>query len=191
MSPSAAAAAAAASVAAKNPVGISLGGKIFFGGLTAGTFGLGCWQIQRYYEKVDMMKERNTELAMDPTTDWQSPQAPYRRKLLEGRLLHHKEVLIGPRGAPIDPKNNTGGMGPGAQGFMVLTPLQLIDGQLVWINRGWVPKAMVPGANRGAGSRPSHKPPSSDEARLNQWERPSGTVQVTAIRSKPERKCLL
>lgn len=181
------AAAAAGNQAASTVVGISLGGKIFFGGLTAGTFGLGCWQIQRYYEKMDLMAERNAELAMEPTTDWQSPEAPYRRKLLEGRLLHQKEVLIGPRGAPIGAPgtSNGGGMGPSPQGFMVLTPLQLMDGKLVWINRGWVPKAMVPGANQGRGSMPSLKAPDKD---LNQWDRPSGTVKVTGIRSKPERE---
>lgn len=179
------AAPSAASAAGRKVVGISLGGKMFFGGLTAGTFGLGCWQVQRYNQKIDLIAERNGELAMEPTTDWESPQAPYRRKLLEGRLLHNKEVLIGPRGAPIGgPGTNTGGgMGPSPQGFMVLTPLQLIDGSLVWINRGWVPRAMVPGANRGGGTRPSHKPPAEG---INQWDRPTGTVKVTAIRSKPE-----
>lgn len=168
--------------AAAGQVGISTGGKLFFGGLTAGTFGLGCWQIQRYFEKVDMMAEREAELAMEPTTDWSSPEKPYRRKILQGKLVHSKEVLIGPRGAPPCPRMNPqmGGMGPSPQGFYVLTPLQLLDGNLVWINRGWVPKAVVPGADRGA--RPSIKA----AAEMNQWDRPTGTVQVTAIRSKPE-----
>ena len=167
--------------------GLSLGGKFFFGGLTAGTFGLGCWQIQRYFEKVQLIHERQIELAMEPTSDWRTA-APFRRRLLEGKLLHHKEVLIGPRGAPSCPRMNPqmgGGMGPSPQGYFVLTPMQLNDG-LVWINRGWVPKAMVPGANDRGGDRPSSSRKLESSSSVNLWDRPSGTVQVTAIRSKPE-----
>ncbi len=159
-------------------VGLSLGGKIFFGGLTAGTFGLGCWQTLRYFEKIDQIAERSAELAMEATKDWNSPETQYRRKLLEGRLLHYKEVLIGPRGDP--GSKGTGGMGPSPQGYLVLTPLQLLDGQLVWINRGWVPRTMVPGTDRG--TRPTAAKPQN----VNQWDRPTGTVQLTTIGSKPE-----
>ena len=167
-------------------VGLSWGGKIFFGGLTAGTFGLGCWQTLRYFEKVEQVNQRNVELAMKPTTNWQNPTTPYRKKLLEGKLLHYKEVLIGPRGDP--GAKASGGMGPSPQGYLVLTPLQLANGQLVWINRGWVPRNMVPGTDRGGRGRSA--PTSSQPQNVNQWDRPTGTVQITAIGAKPESESL-
>ncbi len=166
-------------------VGLSTGGKAFFGGLTAGTFGLGCWQVIRYNEKTEQIQQRRKELEMAPTSDFENKEFPYQRKQLTGTFLYEKEVLVGPRGAPLDPKAaGAGGMGPSPQGFMVLTPLQLLNGQLVWINRGWVPKAMVPGADP-RGGRASQMVSPQD---VNNWDRPKGTVDVTAIRSKPERK---
>lgn len=169
-------------------VGLSTGGKIFFGGLTAGTFGLGCWQVVRYSEKIEQMEQRERELRMVPTMDFESKDFPYQRKKLTGTFLHDKEVLVGPRGGPLDPKAGTavaggGGMGPSPQGFMVLTPLQLQHGQLVWINRGWVPKAMVPGADPRGGRLSQLVAPED----INNWNRPKGSIHVTAIRSKAER----
>jgi len=39
-------------------------GVTFFGSLCASTFGLGCWQSKRYFEKVDMIAKRVEELNM-------------------------------------------------------------------------------------------------------------------------------
>jgi cytochrome oxidase assembly protein ShyY1 len=168
-------------------VGLSTGGKFFFGGLTAGTFGLGCWQVIRYSEKMEQIQQRQQELQMPPSSDFKTKEYPYQRKQLTGTFIYDKEVLVGPRGAPFDPKAaGAGGMGPSPQGFMVLTPLQLVTGQLVWINRGWVPKAMVPGADP-RGGRPSQM---ISPHEVNHWDRPRGVVDVTAIRSRPERKSI-
>jgi surfeit locus 1 family protein len=41
-------------------------GTLFFGGLCASTFGLGCWQSVRYFEKVDQMQARDEELKAPP-----------------------------------------------------------------------------------------------------------------------------
>jgi cytochrome oxidase assembly protein ShyY1 len=174
--------------------GISAGGKAFFGSLCAGTFGLGCWQVQRLYGKLDKVEERGRQLEMDPTTDWRMTEAPYRRRLVEGTFRHDKEVLVGLRGAPAGvslPRkglsaNKAGGgqsagAAPGPQGFHVLTPLQLKDDNLVWVNRGWVPKTMVPGADRG---RPSQPPPPEG---FSNWSRPAGQVSCTTIRTAPEK----
>lgn len=170
-------------------VGISNGGKLFFGGLTAGTFGLGCWQVVRYSDKVEQIEQRQKELKMAPSSDFATKEFPYQRKLLTGTFLHHKEVLVGPRGAPLCPRQSSsaggGGMSVSPQGFMVLTPLQLINGQLVWINRGWVPKAMVPGADPRGGKASKM----ASTYQVNNWARPNGAVDITAIRSKTERAC--
>jgi len=246
-------------------------GKIFFGSLCAGTFGLGCWQLDRLLQKWDAIDERREQLGMPPVrygvggvgvgagwnttntndttstaasttrntttihtntntnttnNDNDNALAPYRRRLLRGRLRHDKEVLIGPRGAPpgvqlpvsglsaAKNKNNANknngnanaatttvsGMQPGPQGFYVLTPMEVAGADadadmgadadhVVWVNRGWVPKTMVPGANR-----PHYKNDPVQRARLEEelrkpvgWNRPEGVVELTAIVSKPEK----
>merc|ERR1740130_518836 len=145
---------------------------------------------------------------------------PYRRRSLRGVFRHEKEVLIGPRGAPAgvqmplsglsakkaaNKKSNTstaGGMQPGPQGYHILTPMELIhdsnesNKDVVWINRGWVPKSIVPGANQ------SHFRNSNTgqidiiaktklTAELKNapctWNRPTGLQEMTVIISKPEK----
>lgn len=167
-------------------IGISTGGKVFFGSLCASTFGLGCWQLQRLYEKIEKIEDRQEQLQMSPTADWKSQEHPYRRRLIKGSFRHEKELLIGPRGAPSGvslPRKGlsakqagsgqSSGMAPGPQGYFVLAPMVLEDKSTVWINRGWIPKTMVPDGKRGA-------PTSST------WTRPTGTTSLTAIRSSPE-----
>lgn len=195
---------------------LSTSGKIFFGGLCVGTFGLGVWQLERLLGKLHLMDERQQQLDMEPTsmlnmdaTSSTTQQQPYRRRLLQGTLRHDKEVLVGPRGAPpgvhmplqglsaMSGKNSSNqqqGLSSGPQGYHVLTPLQLSEGtadrKLVWINRGWVPKTMVPGADQ-----PYRRHGPVETARIRQqmlaagppkWNRPQGTVQITAVQSQVE-----
>jgi surfeit locus 1 family protein len=184
-------------MAAPVQVGISTGGKLFFGGLTAGTFGLGCWQLHRLQGKLAMIEDRQNQLAMEPSralyASSDSSDSPYRRRLLEGTFRHDKEVLVGPRGAPsgvslprtglsANSSNASVGMAPGPQGFHVLTPLELSKEwqgtrKVVWVNRGWVPKTFIPG-NDGRRKEGSEAP--------TEWDRPKGPVKVTTIRSSPE-----
>eukprot|EP00526_Cylindrotheca_closterium_P014468 CAMPEP_0113647090 /NCGR_PEP_ID=MMETSP0017_2-20120614/24908_1 /TAXON_ID=2856 /ORGANISM="Cylindrotheca closterium" /LENGTH=276 /DNA_ID=CAMNT_0000559089 /DNA_START=38 /DNA_END=868 /DNA_ORIENTATION=+ /assembly_acc=CAM_ASM_000147 len=167
--------------------GISTGGKAFFGSLCASTFGLGCWQVQRLYEKVEKIDDRQNQLQMSPTNDWENEEHPYRRRLVSGSFRHDKEVLIGPRGAPpgvslprqgLSAKQagsgQSSGMAPGPQGYFVLTPMELQGKKTAWINRGWVPKTMVPDARRGP-------------ATGGTWSRPKGTISLTTVRSSPEK----
>lgn len=46
--------------------GLSKSGQIFFGSLCASTFGLGCWQSKRYFEKIEQVDQRNIQLQMTP-----------------------------------------------------------------------------------------------------------------------------
>lgn len=167
--------------------GLSTGGKAFFGGLCASTFGLGCWQCQRLYVKIEKIDDRQKQLQMSPTQDWRSEEHPYRRRLVSGSFRHEKEVLIGPRGSPpgvslprqgLSAKQSgsgqSSGMAPGPQGFFVLTPMELEDKKTVWINRGWVPKTMVPDKKRA--------PPTGGT-----WSRPKGTCYLMTVRSSPEK----
>jgi cytochrome oxidase assembly protein ShyY1 len=179
-------------MAAPVQVGISTGGKLFFGGLTAGTFGLGCWQLHRLQNKLAMIEDRQNQLVMEPSSELSasSDDSPYRRRLLEGTFRHDKEVLVGPRGAPSgvslprtglsanSSSNASVGMAPGPQGFHVLTPLELGKEwqgtrKVVWVNRGWIPKTFIPGSD-------------GKTKDTTEWDRPKGPVKVTTIRSSPE-----
>jgi cytochrome oxidase assembly protein ShyY1 len=154
------------------------------------------------------MDNRQAQLEMEPTTQLESTEYPFRRRLLQGTLRHDKEVLIGPRGAPPgvhmpaqglsamsgkSSSNQQQGLSSGPQGYHVLTPLELEEGssdrKIVWINRGWVPKTMVPG-----GDQPYRRQGPVEAARIQhtlattqpKWTRPTGTVQVTAVQSQVE-----
>ena len=205
--------------------GLSFGGKAFFGTLCAGTFGLGVWQIERFFEKIQQMEERGAQLALEPTTvlslndaSTDTGETLYRRRQLHGVWRHDREVLIGPRGAPpgvqmplqgLSAKQaaksggsgstTSTGMSPGPQGFHVLTPLQLSPGsadrETVWVNRGWVPKKLVPGADRPSrvnnirnrdGSPVTVAQEESEWESYPAWNREEGPVTVTAIQSKTE-----
>eukprot|EP00977_Amphora_coffeiformis_P022822 scaffold11610_cov90-Amphora_coffeaeformis.AAC.1 len=93
--------------------GLSLAGKAVFGSLCAGTFGLGVWQTQRYFEKQTLMQQREVDLKAPPLTDLTLLQQPpsgssssssssvsFRRIQLQGHYLHQAEFLVGPRGPP-------------------------------------------------------------------------------------------
>jgi len=223
-------------------------GKVFFGSLCVGTFGLGCWQLERLLEKWDAIEDREHQLGLSPIAYGSSTavttammdrlvgddqlrkasaaasssfddRLPYRRRLLRGRFHHDKEVLIGPRGAPpgvqmpvsgLSAKNSgkkkttaASGMQPGPQGFYVYTPMEVVEDvvavgggggppKTVWINRGWIPKKLVPGADR-----PHYKNDPVQRAKIDQalreqalapaWNRPRGTVRIEAILSQPEK----
>jgi hypothetical protein len=184
-------------MAAQAPLG--LGGLLFFGGLSAGTFGLGCWQTQRLFHKQVALESREQELAMEPTTDVSSTS--FRRLLVQGQFRHDDTILVGPRGPPagalLDQPGSSGqGMSSAPQGYYVLTPLDLNksvhnknnnnDNQQqqhssVLVNRGWVPRDRVmAGSQRG---RPAAQ---VDSSLLFQWDRPTGNVQLLAVPGKPE-----
>jgi cytochrome oxidase assembly protein ShyY1 len=180
---------------AATSVGLSTGGKLFFGGLTVGTGCLGAWQLKRLDEKQALVAERNRQLQSEPTRDLSTDQnEAYRRRLVKGTFRHDKEVLVGPRGAPVGvsiPRQglssnskqvNSSGGAPGPQGYHVLTPLELSkydtssgSRKIVWVNRGWVPKTMVPARGR-----------SVDASLAMDWNRPTGPVEITTILSAAE-----
>lgn len=95
--------------------------------------GLGTWQMQRLYWKLERMEVINQRVAMSPidlpevVEDVEALQ--YRRVQVSGTLLHDKEIHLftGPKTMHGEP------------GYNILTPLQRIDGSVVLIDRGWVP----------------------------------------------------
>lgn len=111
--------------------------------------GLGTWQVERLGWKTDLIKRVEAGLAADPVELPASIDRPadwdYVRVQVTGRLLHDKEVYIGPR---LYPRPD----GRQEQGVHVLTPLVRDDGAgTVLIDRGWVPLDKRDPASRAPG----------------------------------------
>jgi len=136
----------AASASSKVP--LSLGGKAFFGSLCAGTFGLGVWQTERYFGKVELVAKREEEMNMPPISlephammskaefmklsnkkdikqdidDTDAAVAGFRRVYTRGIFRHEHEALVGPRGPPLDTLGNKGPLSGRSAGGMGTSP---------------------------------------------------------------------
>lgn len=118
---------------------------------------LGNWQIQRRAWKHDLIARVDARIHADPTAapgpmQWlQVSRASheYLRVRLKGHFLHRQEALVQASTAL-------------GAGFWVLAPLQVDDGSVVWVNRGFVPPAARDPSRRGAAA-------------------PEGEVQVTGL----------
>ena len=166
---------------------LSLTGKLFFGSLCASTFGLGVWQARGYFEKIEQMEARETDLAATPAPlerggrfEEGEGNPSHRRVVVSGSFRHADEMLMGPRGPPpgalaaSGPSSgrSSGGMSSGPQGYFVITPLVRSDNdETVLVNRGWVPMSF---AKKGL-----------------DWSRPGGTVEVVGVITRTEAPKML
>ena len=97
--------------------------------MAGGCVRLGFWQLSR----LDERRTRNAQIAgrlNAPSAPWReitrdSAHARYRRVRLTGRFDYARELVLTSRG-----RN-------GAPGVHVITPLQVGDGPVVLVNRGW------------------------------------------------------
>jgi surfeit locus 1 family protein len=146
--------------------------------------GLGFWQIERLGAKQRLMARVEARLnaapvPLPPERDWAglNPKtSEYMKVRVTGRFLHDKEALV---------NTFVSGPTPGSTvvGFLVLTPLQLADGSIVIVNRGFVPtelrdpKTRAQGEVQGevgvtgllrAAEKPGYFVPANDPAR-NTW----------------------
>ncbi|UIK07973.1 SURF1 family protein [Neorhizobium galegae] len=102
--------------------------------LTLIFIGLGTWQVQRLFWKLDLIARVDARVTATPAPAPSSPAWPainaendeYRRVTAAGVFHHDDETLVQ---AVTD-------LGPG---FWILTPLEQKDGTTVLINRGFVP----------------------------------------------------
>ena len=93
---------------------------------------LSIWQVNRYVWKVDLVQQINSQLSAEPVKfpvgdilpeDWQ-----YRRVSLVGHFDHSKEIHLFSHAKK------------GRKGFQIITPfVRDKDGDIVLVNRGWVP----------------------------------------------------
>lgn len=93
--------------------------------------GLGRWQIERMYEKEQILEQYQQRQTAPPITELPSAKADldawrYQRVQLKGRLLADRQFLLDNQ------------ILDGRVGFNVLTPWMLDDGRTVLVDRGWV-----------------------------------------------------
>ncbi|MGQ4273904.1 SURF1 family protein [Terrihabitans sp. B22-R8] len=114
--------------------------------LFAALIALGTWQVQRLFWKHDLIARVDARVHAEPVAPpararWGEIDAAsdeYRRLRIAGTLLHDRETLVQAlteRGA----------------GFWVLTPLRTASGDIVLVNRGFVPRERRDPASRAEG----------------------------------------
>jgi len=105
---------------------------------------LSVWQVNRYVWKVNLVEQINAQLATAPVSlpagdivpeDWQ-----YRRVSVTGVFDHENELHLFSHADK------------GRKGFQVITPLRRsAEGDVVLVNRGWVPEARKEASARAEG----------------------------------------
>jgi len=149
-------------------------GIAFFSSVCAYAVGLGVWQAKRYHWKVGVIEDIKLKLNDPPEiipslaqfdlVEWVD-QMQGRRVAVTGIFDHSKEILIGPRSAPLGLMGDAAqGLAVNPQGYYVITPFNRSDGTVVFINRGWV--AM----------------------KETNWLRPLGVTTLSTVVSHPEKK---
>lgn len=128
---------------------------------------LGLWQLDRARQKLAIeaaMQSRAAEPPLDPrqlATDEGAAQGQqHRRTTLHGRWLAAHTVYLDNRSMA------------GRQGFVVVTPLLLADGDAVLVQRGWMPRDF------------------QDRSRLAPLATPDGEVRVPGRLAPPPSRLL-
>ena len=102
---------------------------------------LGNWQMNRKAWKEGLVADiaaRTRAAPADAGARILDGLPEYTRVRLHGRFLHHHERFMFADG-------------PGGSGFHVLTPLEIAPGQVVWVNRGYIPARVKDPAARATG----------------------------------------
>jgi surfeit locus 1 family protein len=106
--------------------------------------GMGTWQLQRLAWKEGLIADRQAKLALMPlhiSTPLSSKPEAFRRVVVTGRFLHDKEIFVGPRSFR------------GSPGGHVITPLEYASGEIVFVDRGWVPETRKDPTKRQAAQK--------------------------------------
>lgn len=106
---------------------------------------LGTWQLERMAWKQNLIASITERLdaapeSLPPAADWKAldpNEYQYRRVELKGRYLPSYEqraymVVSKPQGGPHS-----------GQGYWIMTPFETTGGGVVWVNRGFVPNALI------------------------------------------------
>lgn len=114
--------------------------------------GLGAWQLQRGEAKAALIEAIGTQLSaapmrVPPPMEWDrlSPaREEFRRIALQGEFLFDREALVFTSGSALRPDVK-------GAGYWVFTPLRLVGGTTVVVNRGFVPEGKLDARTRAAG----------------------------------------
>lgn len=122
--------------------------------------GLGLWQLQRLAWKLDLIHKLDARRIAKPL-DWPAARVKiaagedieYLRVRVAGRFLHDEERHLYATGSE-------------TWGWQVITPLEIAPGEVILVNRGFVPDAEKERTKRRAGL-------------------PLGTVEITGLLRRP------
>ena len=107
--------------------------------------GLGTWQVQRLHWKEALIAERTAAISAPPVELPRTLEAArsleFHRVRVKGQFLYEREIPV----HAIERQR-------GAAGYLVLTPLRLEDGAVLWVERGWVPPEKRDATTRPAGN---------------------------------------
>ena len=107
--------------------------------------GLGTWQVERLQWKEGLIAERTAAISAPPVELPRTLDAArsleFHRVQPKGQFLYDREIAV----HAIERKR-------GDAGYLVLTPLRLDHGAVVWVERGWVPTEKRAAAARAAGN---------------------------------------
>jgi surfeit locus 1 family protein len=110
--------------------------------------GLGTWQLERKQWKEALLAKIAARVAAEPIALARAADlardghdVEYLHVSASGRFHHDKERYVY---APA----------PGGLGWQVYTPLEVVPGRIVWVNRGFVPDANKAPASRAGGQVP-------------------------------------
>src|SRR5262249_9266693 len=127
--------------------------SVFAAAALAVLLGLGTWQVERRAWKEALIGEITQRLAAAPgelpsPASWPTLDpagAEFRRVRFRAELLHDREAFVHTSGSAL--RSDASGIG-----YWVFTPARLPGGELILVNRGFVPEARRDPATRAAGN---------------------------------------
>jgi surfeit locus 1 family protein len=113
---------------------------------------LGVWQVHRLAWKEALIARVGERIHAEPVAAPGPPTWPsldlageeYRHVVVHGRFVNGQEIHV--VHTLSEPKGPVGGIG-----YQVMTPFETTAGWIVWVNRGFVPKAKKHGSMRPEG----------------------------------------
>ncbi len=110
---------------------------------------LGYWQVQRMEWKQGLIsqaeKYRNAAPVEFTPQGYDAKANLFQKVLLRGRFLNENEMLLSAKYRSVERDKNE-------MGFHVLTPFRTNAGDVIFINRGWIPEDQKKAKRTGSGA---------------------------------------
>ena len=117
--------------------------SVFAAGGIVVLLGLGTWQVERLFWKERLIAERHAAVAAPPSplprTIAEAEALAFHHVSAAGTFLNDRELFLG---ATDD---------DGHPGYHVVTPLRLADGDVLLVDRGFIPESRRPPETRAGG----------------------------------------